>query len=88
MVLPASVTFEEKAKAANRATQMANGTHGFNERPRTTCGLYQIITAAMALKMSTPVPTYPKPSYCPGPTGKAGKNSDPAGFTKVSKSAE
>jgi hypothetical protein len=89
MGFPASVTLEDKAKAANKATQIPNGTHGFKERLRKTLGLYQIITMPMTLKTSTPLPTYPKPSYCPGAPGRAGKSRDvPAGLTNVSKSAE
>src|SRR5262245_54088595 len=89
MCFPASVTLEDKAKTANKATQIPNGTHGFTERLRKTLGLYQIIAMPMTLKTSTPLPTYAKPSYCPGATGKAGNNREvPAGFTNVSKSAE
>jgi hypothetical protein len=83
------VTLEDNAKAANKATQIPNGTHGFKERLPKTLGLYQIIAMAMTLKTITPLPTYPKPSYCPGAAGKAGKNREvPAGLTNVKKSAE
>src|SRR6266850_4980542 len=89
MGFPTSVTLEDKAKTANKATQTPNGTHGFKERLRKALGLYQINPMPMILNTSTPLPTYPKPSYCPGATGKAGKNLEvPAGFTNVSKSAE
>src|SRR5215475_4012775 len=89
MACPANLTFEENAKTANKATQIPNGTHGFKERLPKTLGLYQIIAMPMTLKTSTSLPIYPKPSYCPGATGKAGKNREaPAGLTNVSKSAE
>jgi hypothetical protein len=86
---PASVTLEDKAKTATKATQIPNGLHDFKERLPKTPGLYQIIAMPMTLKTSTSLPIYPKPSYCPGATGKAGKNREvPAGLTNVSKSAE
>src|SRR5262247_2361417 len=89
MACPASVTLEDNAKTANKATQIPNGTQGFKERLPKTLGLYQIIARPMTLKTSTPLPIYPKPSYCPGATGSAGKNREaPAGFTNVNKSAE
>src|SRR5882724_4463953 len=89
MGFPKNVTLEDKAKIANKTTQIANGTHAFKERLRKTLGLYQIIAMPITPKTSTPLPTYPKPSYCPGATGKAGKNREvPAGLTNVSKSAE
>jgi hypothetical protein len=86
--LPASVTLEDKAKAANTAAQIPNGTYGFKERVRKTLGLYQISAMPMILKRSMPLPTYPKPSYCPGATVRAGKNREPIGFISVSKTAE
>ena len=87
--VPKNVTREDNAKAASMATQIPNGTRGFKERFLKTLGLYQIIATPMTPKISTPLPTNPKPSYCPGAIGRAGKNREvPAGFTKVSKSAE
>src|ERR671923_1513390 len=89
MGFPASVTREDNAKTANKATQIPNGSHGLKQRPLNTPGLYQIIAMPMTLKTSTLLPIYPKPSYCPGATGKAGRNREvPAGLTNVSKSAE